>query len=409
MIITDISKLAKNVSLIMEQAVSVKALISEVELNNYGIVQSLLRKRSNFHFFIHKVRNAKNAYYQFISNSAEWSDVYSITPFVNTDGFKFEEVLIDVKLKGTLFEYDNSGRNFFSEPVLLDLSIRAYVQENGYAGLSNIFLLNSEQKVLLEFHRKYEDELKRVGAKTIFETKYQEEESFSFFSRIWKNVDKENMTMVRDTTINYFRELGEAHRNIIYSVCCANMWGRYLSHFSDNSYKINEGRIYPYTPNFYDTRHLFYLETAVEDIYTFYERVAYVGYLFLKPMSFEATALSYNKLFGRQAVKKLKLEYPELGDNPHFKWFIDRSRNQHKILSDYRHPLIHYKTANTFIKGSYSVSRTRRAINNSMNGEVELTKLNRKMENILKFVNKELFDCHNAFERVVLLCESLKV
>lgn len=391
----------------MEKPVSVQALISEIELNNYGIIWSLMQRRRNFHFFADKVKKAKNAYYQFTPNSAEWSEDYSVSPFFNSDGFKFEEVLIDVKFKGTINEYNNSGKTFFSEPTVLDLTIRAYVLDDGYAGSENIILLNAEQKVLLQFHKKYEAELKRLGIKTIFETEFIGQEAFSFFARIWKNVDNKNKTMVEDTSLHYFHELCEAHRNIMYSVSCANMWGRYVSHFRDNFYGMNGSKVYPHEPNFYDTRHIFYLEAAVEELYTFYERIAYVAYLFLNPGTFDANSLSFNKLFERQSVKALKLKYSELLDNPHFKWFTNRVKNQHRQLSSYRHPLIHYKTENTFIKGSYSASRSRIWIDNAMDGEEELEKLHNQMEDILKFVNRELLDCFIAFEQVVQLCEGL--
>jgi hypothetical protein len=391
----------------MEQPLSVQQLKSSIELNNYGIIWSLMQRRKNFHFFADRVKKPKNAYFEFTPNSAEWAEIYSVSPFVNQDGFKFEEVLIDLKLKGNINEYNNSGKTFFSEPIEIGMTIRAYVQEDGWAGSENIHLLNPEQKVLLEFHKKYEDELKRLDVKTIFETEYMNEEAFSFFTRIWKNVDNQNATMVTDTSLHYFHELGEAHRNIMYSVSCANMWGRYASHFTDNSYPMDGSKVYPHQPTFYDTRHIFYLEAAIEEIYTFFERIAYVAYLFLKPETFDAHSLSFNKLFDKQSAKALRIKYPELETNVHFKWFTDRVKNQHRMLSGYRHPLIHYKTGNTFIKGSYSASRTRVWLDNAMDGEDELIKLHKQMEDILKFVNKELLDCHTAFEQVVLLCEGL--
>jgi len=391
----------------MEKPDSLKELIKSIELNNYGIVWSLMQRRKNHHFFSSKVKKAKNAYFEFIPNSAKWSDLYSITPFTDRDGFKFEEISIDIKLQGTINEHNNAGRTFFSEAMELTLTIRAYFQQGIGVHSENISFLNPEQKALLEFHKKYEDELRRLGIKTIFETEYFGQEAFAFFTRIWKNVDNGNTTMVNDTSLNYFHELGEAHRNIMYSVSCANIWARYTSHFTDDFYRMERGNVYPHNPSFYDTRHIFYLEAAIEEIYTFYERIAYILYLFLNPTCFEAKALSYNKLFERQTVKELKLKFPGIIENEHFKWFLNRLKKEHKDLSGYRHPLIHYKTANTFIKGSYSASRTRHWLDNAMD-ETQLTTLHKQMEDILKFVNKELLSCNTAFEQFVLLCESIE-
>ena len=69
----------------------------------------------------------------------------------------------------------------------------------------------------------------------------------------------------------------------MYSVSGANMWGRYTSHFTDHFYKMNGEFVYPHQPTFYDTRHIFYLEAAIEELYTFYERISYIAYLFLHP------------------------------------------------------------------------------------------------------------------------------
>lgn len=366
-----------------------------------------MQRRKNFHFFSHLIKKPRNAYYEFTPSSGVWSDDYTISPFVNLDGFKFDEVLIDLSLGGNINEYNNSGKTFFSKPTFLELTIRAYVQDDGHVGSENVILLNAEQKTLLLFHKKYENELKRLDLKTIYETQYMGEEAFSFFTRVWKNVDNKNQTMVDDTSLHYFHELAEAHRNIMYSVSCANMWGRYVSHFSDNFYPMSGGKVYPYEPSFFDTKHIFYLEAAIEEIYTFYERIAYVAYLFLNPDTFNPRSLSFNKLFEKQAAKALKILHPELVGNLHLKWFTDRVKNQHRKLSGYRHPLIHYKSANSFIKGSYSASRTRIWLDNAMDGEVELAKLHDQMEDILTFVNQELVDCMKAFEQVVLLCEGL--
>jgi|GEM_PF-1584620 len=390
----------------MEKPKSVQQLISSIELNNYGLVWSLLQKRKNHHFFAHRVKKAKNTYFQFTPNSAEWSDNFSVRPFVNDDGFKFEEVSIDLKLKGTINKYNSSGRTFFSEPMDLEFTVRAFVQEDGWVSADNIHFMNAEQKALLAFHRKYEEELDRIGIKTFTETKFLEQDAFGFFTRIWKNVDNTDNTMVADTSLNYFHEFVEANRNIMYSVSVSNMWGRYASHHTDKSYPFEGSTVYPLDPSFYDTKYIFHLEVALEEIYTFYERIAYMTFLFMKPDNFTPMALSFNKLFDKPSAKLLKEKFPELKDNLHFKWFTDRVKNEHRILSNYRHPLIHYKTNNNFLKGSISVSRTRIWLDNAMNEE-ELSKLHNQIEEIHHFVNRELLDTYTAFEQVVLLCESL--
>lgn len=390
----------------MEKPISVQQLISRVEVNNYELVWSMMQWRKNHHFFAHRVKKAKNAYFMFTPNSAEWSNDFSTPPVVNDDGLKFEEVFIDLKLKGTINEYNTSGRTFFSEPVDLVFTIRAFVQEDGWVNVDNIHFMNQEQKALLTFHRKYEEELDRIGVKTFDGTKFLEQDAFSFFTRIWKNVDNTDNTMVKDTSFNYYHEFVEVNRNIMYSVSVSNMWGRYASHHTDNSYPFQGSVVYPLEPSFYDTKYIFHLEVALEEIYTFYERIAYLTSLFMKPDYLAPMTLSFSKLFDKQSAKQLKGKFPMLKDNSYFKWFTDRVKNQHRTLSSYRHPLIHYKTNNNFLKGSISVSRTRTWFDNAKN-EVELFKLHDQIEEIHRLVNRELLETYTAFEQVVLLCESL--
>lgn len=222
-------------------------LKESISLNNYGVIRQLMKNRKNFHFFSERVKKPKNSYFEFREAPAVWSDQYSINPFTNVDGFNFFEVLVDVRLKGTINEYNTKGITFFTEPIEIDLTIRAYVQEDGWVGMDNIHLMNAEQKALLKFHQQYEAEFKKIGVKTIFETQYQGAEAFVFFMRICKNVNNENPIMVKGTSLDYFHEIGEAQRNVMYSVCCANMWGRYISHFSDNFYRTEGGKVYPHS------------------------------------------------------------------------------------------------------------------------------------------------------------------
>jgi len=77
----------------------------------------------------------------------------------------------------------------------------------------------------------------------------------------------------------------------------------------------------------------------------------------------------------------------------------------HKPLR-YRHPLVHYKSSSTKIRGSYSVYKIRTWLDNVEN-EQALQNLHDQMDEILKFVNTEMKACHTAFEQLVLLCESL--
>ena len=127
-----------------------------------------MHRRKNYHFFVSQVKKPQNTYFEFTPGSARWSDSCFIEPFTDRDGLKFDEIIVDLNLKGNICEYNSRGKTFFSEPIDLQLTIRAYISEDGWIGLDNINLLNTEQKALLAFHQQYETELERLGVKTIF-------------------------------------------------------------------------------------------------------------------------------------------------------------------------------------------------------------------------------------------------
>ena len=84
---------------------SLQNLISNIELNNFGVIWSKMKLRKNYHFFDNKVKKPENSYFEFTANSGKWSEISIINPYLDRDGFKYEEVLVDLELTGTINEY----------------------------------------------------------------------------------------------------------------------------------------------------------------------------------------------------------------------------------------------------------------------------------------------------------------
>lgn len=87
--------------------------------------------------------------------------------------------------------------------------------------------------------------------------------------------------------------------------------------------------------------------------------------------------------------------------------FSSRLRNEHKTLSEYRHPLVHYQQGASFIRGSYGAALARLSMQSAYDDPAGLEELLAKMDAILDFLNTELPKCHQAFINVVQLCEAL--
>lgn len=381
-----------------------------LELNNGGLFFSLLKKPENRHFFRDKVKDEKNAYFRPNIDTINWAADHIQTPLVNVEGFGYDELIIDVQLGGILCEFNKKGITFSEQEIVFSFTVQAFVFHDSF-GVSgeNIKLLNSEQRMILLFHKNYEKEIGRLGVRLLFEETYQGDDAFSFFTRIWKHVDNTNPTQVTDSSHDYFDEFIECHRNILYSVAMSNIWGRYITDYGSDYYYFQGGKVFPVNLNYTDNRFIFYLENAIEELYTFYERLAYLLYLFLQPQDLTNTALSFNKLFERKIKKELKQKFPHLLVDENYQWFGKRFSKEQKKLSGYRHPLIHYQTSNTFIKGGYNASVKRIWLANAADGEQALEKLSGDIKEIHKFVNKELLKCREAFERAILVIENLPV
>ncbi|EHQ26492.1 hypothetical protein Mucpa_2362 [Mucilaginibacter paludis DSM 18603] len=384
------------------------SLKSCMEINNGGLFFSLLKDPENQHFYAAKVKNVKNAYFTPEIDTIRWNDDVIRNSATNSQGFPFDEIIIDVSLSGTLSEYNNRGITFSSQPVEFHFTIQAFVFQGQFSvSRENIKLLNAEQKVTLLFHKNYEQEIDRLGIKLLFEETYQGDEAFTFFTRIWKLVDRTNPTQVTDSSHDYFDEFVECHRNILYSVAMSNIWGRYITTYGSNYYYFQGNKVFPVNLDYNDNRFIFYLENAIEEIYTFYERLAYLFYLFMQPTGLSGAALSFNKLFERKTKKELKQKFPQLANDANYQWFEKRFSKEHKTLSGYRHPLIHYQTSNTFIKGSYNSSVKRIWLANAGGNEQALQQLANDIRAIQRFVNNELAKCRDAFEKAILIVENL--
>ena len=286
---------------------ALELLKDSFRINKGSLFCQMLKKWESYHFFQTKVRNAKNVYFEPDYETIFWSEIYTWNQLLNEEGLEYYEFIIDVRINGSLNEFNKKGITFSSLAVEFNFTIHAFVFKD-WNSISEdyIKLLNNEQKILLLFTKNYEKEVEKIKVKLLSEYTYLNEEAFTFFTRIWKLVDPLDLTMVNDTSLEFFGELVECHRNIRYSVGCANILGRYTTHYSKNEYTFQGEKLFPVGLDYHDYRYFFYVENAIEEIYTFYERLSYLLYIFLKPVNFEVHSLSFKSyLIGKQE-KRLK-------------------------------------------------------------------------------------------------------
>ncbi|QEC51946.1 hypothetical protein EDD80_1152 [Anseongella ginsenosidimutans] len=376
-------------------------------INGGGLFNRLLKERKNHHFISQMVGNVERAYFEPDNETINWSDHYIVNLDKNRDGYKYVEFIIDVKVNGDIKEFNEQGIDFHSKPVSLAFTIQVPVWTDfGSFDYQRITLLNEEQKALLLYHRQYEKELDSINGKLLFQYRYDGDDAYSFFTRIWKTTDNSSAVMTKDTGYDFFQEIVECHRNILFSVGNLNMWGRYKSHYSESAYYFEGKKQHPIELCNNDFRYLYFMENAIEELYTFYEKVTYLLSNFLNPSTGKHHPPSFANLFGEKNIERLEKKFPHITEEKHFKWFLKRKYEEHQELQAYRHSLVHFQTDAPFITGTYVATFSRLWRESSDKAE-ELKELFNKFEKIQEFVNKELEACKEIFKNMVLLIENL--
>lgn len=375
--------------------------------DNQTRLVELFKEQPNQHFFDDCNTITKEANFHF--NSIDFSNRY--IAIKETDDYQrlAYRIIIDTKI-----DVELSDINFSATLFSLDVTIHARIskQSTTYIGFDFVSLLNSEQKVLLQYNMLYEKVLNKIGIDLSNELDNREQE---FEDSKYASLSKYSDDELKGFFFFFFDELYECRRNIWYSVGCANLWGKYLTHYSNESHTFQGKPIYPVSVNFYDFRFFFFLENAIEQLYNYWERIAYLINEYLPIFGISKRAPSFRELFeSKKGLLKVEAVNFQLDDpSSNLNWFFERKKNEHRTLCSYRHPLVHYNNdgggtvSHRFSEGRYIAKLQKDWVNNSGNPE-ELKKLFEKFRNIQSFINDELKVCPVALKKAVSLIDNIR-
>lgn len=385
--------------------VSTKNFIDAFELNEGAILRALLKKGSNYHFINNIVKNQDNSYFVPNVNSFDWKLINS-KEIDGENSQKFHELILHLKASGKLNQYNKHGVDYHSQDIDFEFYIKTYQSREFYGThIDYITLMSSEAYIIYQFNSIVFLEYSKLGLVDLNSLKFSNEDAFSFFTRIWKYLPNKSEIVEQGTSHNYFIELNECYRQIMFNVACCNIYIRFTSSYKDSSYIFNSQTHYPFTPTINDNQSLQYLSTAIEEIYTFWERVAYLIYILLDPDSLKREHLSYSRLFERKTRNELKVKFPNLkNEDSNLNWFSNRKNKEHAVLCNYRHPLIHYNWSSKFINGDYNAAYFKKRVS-QIDNETEIKKLNTEFDKIHQFINNEAILCVEGFKRAILLIE----
>lgn len=332
-----------------------------------------------------------------------WDDEYEIKKKQDNRGQSFFEFQSDISVSG------KAGYSVGYEEVKTDasynLTLKAFLYDGTFTIYpDNIRLWTKEQKILTEYNELIFTKYQALG---LGEIEKKEETAYSAFKTIWAKGNKNDAEQTATTSYFYYREIIDAYDQLRFCIANVNAYMPYTSNYLAKE-QYQAGRVlYDINLTMFDRRYLYFCGIAFEKLYSFWERIAYLAYQFIKPKGLTAQNLSFNKLILTLRKDCNNGLYPFFTQsNSFFHWFSDFEQNHHQAIQKYRHPLIHYKNKNEVYKGSYFAGTHSHWLKNSTEKE-KLQELQEVNEQLGVFLTRQVSFCEIGFKNLIELIKEL--
>lgn len=399
-----------NLNLTAEQAL--EGTISSLNLNNFGIIYSALKKHENFHHFQNLVTFPEHAYFTAELNKGMRYELVE-TRMLKTDveGIICYEFYLRVEINGTISEYDDGGITFLCVPFTLKAVARIHHFSSRYGvEHENLKLYNESQYRFILDEREIQDIKDNNNWVGLHAKTFEGQEYISFFTSIWNkplrdpNDEARKAEIARHTSLNFLDELESAYSSLLFAATKAIQLKPYVGSFKDHYYLYQGKKQYYIERNLFLSRHLEYLSFAFAAAYTFWERLTFLMALHLMPKRIKG--VSFFKMFDTW-LAQLKSDFPSIAASPDLNWFIARVGNRHLALNKFRHPLIHYQYQENTLRGNMNADLFRLMLENISN-EQELEMLFTNLDEAVKFIIDEIPECIFGFETTIKLISKIQ-
>ena len=225
---------------------------------------------------------------------------------------------------------------------------------------------------------------------------------FSTLDDTLDKMDKKNKDKIFATSYHYFYEIVDSYEQIMFLMGNINLYRKYTSNYIQNESNSPNGLYYQLNLTFYDRRYLNFCSMAIERIYAYWERIAFLLFQFIKPKTEQIgdKKLSFFNLI-KSLVKDIECQHHLYLDSPNssFKWFNDFHKNGHHKLTHYRHPLVHFQKKRNEFKGGLWAGTHTIFLQNTQNKK-NLIKLQKKNESLCSFLNDQFGYCEMGYKKV---------
>lgn len=298
--------------------------------------------------------------------------------------------------------------------IQLHLTVRAFAYPNAELdfinGIKEYMLWTPEQKIINHFNelifKKYREfDLKSLGYR-------QGEDKFELLTRIWPDIDKTYEKQLYVSSYYYFQEIDDSYDQIRFLLTNARLYSQHTSNYTGNPIDRPESdRYYDMILTLYDRRYLDFCSMTFERIYAFWEKIAFLLFQYIKPVSLDKSKklvindenLSLVKLIGQLKKEVKKNHHAFLISSPSFDWFKNFVNGTHKKLCNHRHPLIHFRLDDIEIGKGNRYTYTKVFWMKNIHDKAKLEKLQKENESLLPFLNEQFKQCEIGLDKAVQL------
>lgn len=336
----------------------------------------------------------------FKSNEAgfKWADNPILELTKDTDGrdiYKFENSFKTTGNLGYSYKYDE-----FEVPVSLSLTYLVYKYPDGDKLFPDHMALYSEgQMVEMKYFHAIENKLKDLGFERGPENLGI---SFDKINDIWGNLNFGHSNELFPSSHAFWTDMYSDVSLLLDLIGEIEFYSDYLSDLGIRYFR-NEPSVHL---SRYDKQFLNKCSFIMHTTYSFWEKVAFVIFKFYGDVSnVTSKNLSFYKLLTnlKADVEGGKISLPDTSSE--IKWFLNFNEEGHKLLREYRHPLVHYKPENDMYKGGLYASFLNYYYKNISNDSGR-EELDGEMTRLKKFSIAQVELAVEGFEKLIKLTKN---
>jgi hypothetical protein len=376
-------------------------------------IRSLLCE-GNGHLFRHELTEKRyltkslipNAHYKegqmiwftFDDKRIKWSDDFTLSLIEDQDGNKIYQFLNSFAVEGTL------GYEYLDVEYSLICGLKFYCLAYYYPGSAliapdHIKLLTHEQKIEWEYEQMLSTKAEKIGIRNLVN-----QITFEDLSVLWKKVNPLDKEQIELTSYYFWNDLQLTLNLLINLVAEINFYGEYLGNYGIQAVR-REPKIYLHH---YEKSFLRKSSFCIQVFYSYWEKIAYLLFIFLKIENVSKTNLSLVKL--KKALSKAMNngQYQYFNDaSSAYNWFVDFIENDHSALAKYRHPLVHFQPDNELFKGDFYAGALNFYLMNITNHEKRMS-LEKEFNEIQSFLTNQLHKCNEGLRKAIDLIQEIR-